>query len=156
PRVRARVGEAAEGVVVPAALEEQRPPELRDRHARAARRDLLHQRARVVAGRAAGRAGGVGDREPRALEDRRELAVQEVNVGDRAGRQALGATDVVVDVEVVSAFFVDAPAHSDARSDGGRCSAKPSCRTRSASSAYLRATTHEILISDVEISWMLM
>ena len=47
-------------------------------------------------------------------------------------------------------------AQSPTRSLGGSDRPKPSCSARTASSAYLRAITHEILISLVEISWMLM
>src|SRR4051812_14739569 len=91
PRVRARVGEGAQRVVVPTALQIERAIDDADRYARATRRDLLVERARILA--------AFGYDQPATREDRRELAREEVALDERGGGQTLGDPNVRVDVD---------------------------------------------------------
>src|SRR4051812_16476798 len=91
--MRAGVREATQRVVVPAALQEQRPAEQRDRDAGAARRGLLVERARIVT--------AIRNELPARLEHRVELALEEVVVDERARGKRLRAPDIIVDVALL-------------------------------------------------------
>ena len=88
------LGNSAQLVVVPAALQEERAAEQGDRDAGAAGAELLGERARIVVGRA------LGHQLPAAGEHGGELAVEQGALDERARRQGLGDADVVVDVRV--------------------------------------------------------